>query len=153
MDLERFRKKEFFKMKRKKSLSDLIQNKKICEEYIDRLESSQDMSFYQKRKLIIEFSQFIELNIRDEFKMKFVEYLKGKMEEYRLEERFDEINRKTREDIGNQKERELWPINCQHIKIAYSIWDNKASQPQSPVKVGKMMKEEFFHKDRLIGIN
>lgn len=112
------------------------------------------MDLYERRKLAIEFKEFVDKYVNPEYRDNFYQFINHILNKYRTEAQYN-----MKEDGNLEKEDEAlarhveWPQNCTHIKIAYDIWNKKKSQFKNPLEIAQRLKQYYYEETAQIEVD
>lgn len=114
---------------------------------IDRINLLQreDLDLYERRKLAIEFKEFVDKFVNPEYRENFYQFINHILHKYRMEAQKNMTGdgnlEKDDENVNTNVE---WPVNCTHIKIAYTIWNSKKSQFSNPLEIAQRLRQCYY---------
>lgn len=105
----------------------------------------EDLDLYERRKLAIEFKEFVDKYVNPEYRENFYQFINHILHKYRMEVH-------NNSDAGNSVDREdelapthvEWPLNCTHIKIAYNIWNARKSSFRNPLEIAQRLRQYYY---------
>ena len=140
----RARRKEQEEKNKGKLQSEINEVLRACVERINLLQR-EDLDFYERRKLAIEFKEFVDKYVNPEYRENFYQFINHILHKYRMEAQYKaELPGKVDQEDELASNHVEWPLNCTHIKIAYNIWNNKKSQFRNPLEIAQRLKEYYY---------
>lgn len=141
----RIRRKEAEERSKDKLQSEINQVLQACIERINLLQR-EDLDLYERRKLAIEFKDFVDKYVNAEYRDNFYQFINHILQKYRTEEQYNLNEEKItpvieEEPTGAHVE---WPVNCTHIKIAYYIWNNKKTRFGNPLEIAQLLRRYYY---------
>ena len=129
--------------------SDTLQNEMnvILKACVDRVNLIQreDLDLYERRKLAIEFKEFVDKYVNPEYREHFYAFINEILNKYRVAAQQEQVKEyKTEWDNVGGNEGVQWPLNCTHIKIAYSIWRSKKCEFSNPLEIAHLYRRYYY---------
>jgi len=140
----RARRKEQEEKNKGRLQSEINEVLKACVERINLLQR-EDLDLYERRKLAIDFKEFVDKYVNPEYRENFYQFINHILHKYRMEAHYnaDVHNNIDKEDDLAASHIE-WPLNCTHIKIAYDIWNSRKSQFRNPLEIAQKLKQYYY---------
>ena len=144
----RIRRKETEERNKDKLQGEINQVLQACIERINLLQR-EDLDLYERRKLAIEFKDFVDKYVNAEYRDNFYQFINHILQKYRTEEQYNQSEEKMGVGAGGDDAPASgahveWPINCTHIKIAYHIWNNKKMRFSNPLEIAQMLRRYYY---------
>lgn len=117
-----------------------------CIERINLLQR-EDLEFYERRKLAIEFKEFVDKYVNPEYRDNFYQFINNVLSKYRSEVQYEAADTslvEKDEDVAEASVKLEWPSNCTHIKIAFNIWYSKKNHFKNPLEIAQMLKQVYY---------
>lgn len=140
----RMRRRESDERNKDKLQAEINQVLQACIERINILQRD-DLDLYERRKLAIEFKDFVDKYVNCEYRDNFYQFITHILQKYRTEEQFNQNEERTgtREEEAPNNHIE-WPINCTHIRIAYFVWNSKKMRFSNPLEIAQRLKQYYY---------
>ena len=139
----RVRRKEIDERSKSKLQSEINEVLKTCVERINVLQRD-DLDLYERRKLAIEFKEFVDKFVNPEYRDNFYEFINHILHKYRMEVHNTEAQANVDREDELAPAHVEWPLNCTHIKIAYGIWNRKKSQFRNPLEIAQLLRKYYY---------
>lgn len=138
------KRKETDEKNKDKLQTEINQVLQACIERINLLQR-EDLDLYERRKLAIEFKDFVDKYVNSEYRDNFYQFINHILQKYRTEAQY---NANEEKNVPKQEESSgahvEWPINCTHIKVAYYIWNSRKTQFSNPLEIAQRLKQYYY---------